>query len=99
MGKKRKYYLIYILIIIGLIFFEAKMEGRPTLVFFDLETTGLINPAIVQVGAVTFDQNETFDEFLTPYKPFETKASEVNNLSINRRGELVRFGSIDILSL
>lgn len=64
------------------------------IVFFDLETTGLIrngvHPSICQIGAAS--NGGVFDVYCMPDQEIEPKASEVNGLKISRRGHLLKNG-------
>jgi DNA polymerase III epsilon subunit-like protein len=61
------------------------------LVFFDLETTGLVRPDILQVGAVNWDASDSFDDFARPGKPIEPSASGVNRLVTRGNGDLYKL--------
>lgn len=57
------------------------MENLPEMVVFDLETTGLdLDCDIVQLSAVVKDQ--TFNQYILPFKPISWQASEVTSLTV-----------------
>jgi DNA polymerase III epsilon subunit-like protein len=58
------------------------------LVYFDLETTGLIatDPDILQIGAITSDCSDSFDKFIKPETRETTPEVEaVNNLKYDSK--------------
>ena len=60
------------------------------LVYFDLETTGLIatDPDILQIGAITSDCSDSFDKFIKPETRETTPEAEaVNNLKYDSKTE------------
>ena len=61
------------------------------LVYFDLETTGLIDlfdPDILQIGAITADCSDSFDKFIHPVNKSTNSQSEaVNNIKYDSRTE------------
>ena len=60
------------------------------LVYFDLETTGLIatDPDILQIGAITSDCSDSFDKFIKPeIRETTPEAEVVNNLKYDSKTE------------
>ena len=39
------------------------------IVFFDLETTSIMYPDLIQIGAVDFEGSNTFNKHILPVKP------------------------------
>lgn len=69
----------------------VKMSWKtPNLVFFDLETTGLKSPDILQVGAVNYEGTDSFDDFAYPEQPIDPGATAVNNLSASTRASTIQ---------
>lgn len=61
--------------------FLKHMEDLPNMVFFDVETTGLdLDCDIVQLSAAVKDQ--TFNQYVLPYKPIRQQASEITGLTV-----------------
>ena len=60
-------------------------------IVFDLETTGLTKPDIVQIGAIDIETGDTFDEFLKPDKDFEPGATLTNKLSTKKDGHIYKL--------
>ena len=55
--------------------------SRKNTVYLDLETTGLKNPGIVQIGLIDHDGNILIDSLVNPEKPVEAKAYRVHGIS------------------
>ena len=67
----------------------------PNLVFFDLETTGLRPPvSILQLSAINFAGDRTFDAFAAPGPGpvMELNAREITGMEIDEEGNLTRHG-------
>lgn len=62
-------------------------------VFFDLETTGLLNtdPDILQIGAITANLTDSFDKYLKPLKKPTTKESTAANRLVYENGSLFKI--------
>ena len=61
-------------------------------VFFDLETTGLLNtdPDILQIGAITANLTDSFDKYLKPLKKPTTKDTTASNRPVYEKGSFAR---------
>lgn len=76
------------------------MDGRPTFVAFDLETTGLspLDDRIVEVGAVRFDEAGeelgVFERLVNPLRPSNPRALAVHGISDE---ELARAPSAEVV--
>ncbi|KAI4796261.1 hypothetical protein KUCAC02_027870 [Chaenocephalus aceratus] len=69
-------------------FHSCRWLGRGTIVFFDLETTGLPTKSchIVQLAASC--ENTIFNRYILPGIPFELVATKVNGFTV-RYGQLL----------
>ena len=77
-----------------LLFFQGSnfdfLVNMAELVYFDLETTGLIatDPDILQIGAITSDCSDSFDKFIKPeIRETTPEAEVVNNLKYDSKTE------------
>ncbi len=73
------------------------LDGNNPLVYFDLETTGLKDPDILQIGALVEDCSDSFDRVLKPISKESTReAQEINKLKYNQeRKEMYRIFTKD----
>merc|ERR1712029_809227 len=58
-------------------------------IYFDLETTGLIRPQILQIAAVVAGNKNTFNRYLRPTIPIDPNATRMNGLFM-KNGCLVK---------
>ncbi|XP_060561615.1 uncharacterized protein LOC132721341 [Ruditapes philippinarum] len=66
-------------------FKSAKFHGKPTIISFDLETTGLIQggvlPQITQISAVEVVSGQQFNTYVNPTVPIDRTATSVTGIA------------------
>jgi DNA polymerase III epsilon subunit-like protein len=61
------------------------MASSPTVVFFDMETTGFDEPVRpVQIGAVDSWGHPTFDQYINPGRTISRQATRIHRMKIVR---------------